>query len=280
MPPLLLNKAWGRVPKSRWFWIFAAAGLGGGSGIWYREAIFFWLFIPSGGQLSPFGGLPVYSEPTGSLNATIKLGLKTAVAAAIPVIWISVMTKIRRWVPDYWWWFTVGLTLSSVTLALAGGAFVYYVFMPAGLGFLLGFGANYAVPVITLGAYTGLFSSMMLWVMLFFQLPLIMFTFAKIGFMPYFRWRMLRKLWWSTAMILSAFISPGFDLVTALMLYAPMVALYEVGLFVAWLTNNNGEDYLGARTVWGAIVWVVRRPVVAWRRVERKMVEYGLAWWW
>ena len=81
-------------------------------------------------------------------------------------------------------------------------------------------------------------------------------------------------------MILSAFISPGFDLVTALMLYAPMVALYEVGLFVAWLTNNNGEDYLGVRTVWGAIVWVVRRPVVAWRRVERKMVEYGLAWWW
>mgnify|MGYP003644371112 CR=1 FL=1 len=274
------GRLWDRIPKSPWLWIFASAGLGFASGIWFREEIFIWLFIPSGGQLSPFDGLPVYSEPTGALNATIKLGLKTAVAGAIPTVWIVLMRKIKRFTPRYWWWFTLAATLSSVMLALAGGSFVYYAFMPAGLGFVLGFGENYAVPVISLGEYTGLMSSMMLWVMVFFQLPLIMFIFAKMGFLPYFRWRLLRKLWWSMMLILAAFISPGFDPISAIILYVPMVALYEVGLFVAWLTNNQGEDFYYVRTIFRAIVWILRRPIVLARLIERALVRHGLAWWW
>jgi len=262
--------------QTPWFWIFASAGLGCASSIWFREAIFLWLFVPSDGRLSPHDGLPIYTEVTGALSATIKLGLKAALFSALPPIWVVIMKRLKPWTPDYWWWFTIVVTLSSAALAVAGIGFVYYYFMPAGLGFLLGFSQAFAVPMIALGSYTGLMSSMMLWVSLFFQLPLIMFTLAKIGFMPYFRWRLLRKLWWSTMLILAGALSPGFDPVTALMLYVPMVALYEVGLLVAWLTNNRGEDFYYMRSITLLVWWIISRPYWIVHRIHRWLAKYGL----
>jgi len=267
---------WSRVPKSRWFWIFIGFGLGAGSSIWFRKALFLWLYVPSRGLLSPFDGLPVFDAPTGALNATIFLGLKSGVVTAIPVAWVALMTKIKPRVPDKWWWFAVTITLSGVGLAIAGGAFVYIALMPAGLGWLLNHGAGYTVPVIKLGEYTGLLGSMMMYMMIIFQLPLLMYALAKVGIMPYFRWRMIRKIYWSTAMILGAFLSPGVELTIAMTLFLSMVALYEVGLFIAWMTNNNGEDYFFARHIGEAVVWTVRRPIVMYRRVMTYLRKHGI----
>jgi sec-independent protein translocase protein TatC len=261
-------------------WVTIAFFFGAATAIALRETIFSALIAPAGGQLSPFeGGLPVYNEPGGILSTVIKTGIKAGFITAIPVVWIYVMTLIKPWLPGRFWWFTFWFTIASVSSSVAGVSFVYFVMMPAGLGFLLNFGNDIATPVILISAYMGLLTSMMLSLVIIFQLPLLMYSTVRIGVMSYSRFTLFRKFFIPTAIFFGTLLSPGADLVNALLLIVPMILLYEVGLFVAWLADPTQGDYLFIKAIWGRIFWVLRRPVVAWRKVERELVRHGIIGW-
>ena len=224
--------------------------------------------------------MPVYNVPGGILATVIKTGIKAGFVTATPMIWVQGMHLLKPWIPGRFWWQAVWFTLAATVSMIAGLSFVYFAMLPAGLGFLLNFGNEIAVPVILLSAYMDLLTSMMLSVGAIFELPLLMFLTVRIGIMSYSRFRLFRKFFIPTAIFFGALISPGADMVNALLLIVPMILLYEVGLFVAWVADPTQGDYLFIKSIWSAIAWVARRPVVAWRRVERKLVGHGLAWWW
>ena len=272
---------------TRRFWIISSFGLGVGSAIWYREALFLWLIIPAGGQLSPFDGLPIITQPSGPIRATVSLALKLGVIATLPALWVVALKMLKPRIPRHYWRFIVVYTLVAQALFVAGAAFAYYSLMPAGLGFMLRFAGDAVVPMIVLPEYIGMLTSLMFWAGIIFEIPSVMFLLSTIGLISYRRFKMLRKFWYSASFIFAWLLSPGADLVVALMLLVPMLLLYEVGMLVSWLARPELGNYLwlgtmgrGLRKVWDGIVWVVRRPVVAWRRGERKLVEHGLVPWW
>jgi sec-independent protein translocase protein TatC len=219
-------------------WVTIAFFFGAATAIALREDIFAALIAPAGGRLSPFdGGLPIYNEPGGILSTVIKTGIKGGFITAIPVVWIHLMTYMKPWLPHRFWWFTFWFTMASVVGAVGGVSFVYFVMMPAGLGFLLNFGNEIATPVILISAYMGLLTSMMLSLVIIFQLPLLMYSTVRLGVMSYRRFAMFRKFFIPTAIFFGTLLSPGADIVNALLLIIPLILLYEVGLFVAWLAD-------------------------------------------
>ena len=262
-------------------WILAAFFFGAGTTIWLRTDVFDWVLAPAGGQLSPFGGKPVYNVPGGMLMALIKTAIKAGVVTAIPMLWIQVMEMMRGWgwMPRRFWRWMVGLSIASLVSTLTGLAFIYYVMLPIGLSFLLNFDSDIAEAMIVLPSYIGLFTSMMLSGAVVFNIPLLMFGTARSGALSYGRYKMLRKFYWPTAIGFGTLLSPGGDLLSAVILSSCLIILYEVGMFVSWVADPTQGDYLWIKTIWGGIWWLLRRPFVAYRKVERKLVKHGLIPW-
>lgn len=264
--------------------------MGAGYSLYFKQEIFNWLLAPAGGQLSPsiegFDGKPTYGSPIGMMAATITIVTKGAMITAMPVTMYSVLSLFKPWLPAAFWRFLVYVTVAAVVSSLAGIAFVYYVMLPVGLGFLLNFGADIAVPLIDIGEYLGLLTALMSAMGIVFLIPIFMFLFTKMRLVKYRHWRWGRMVVPIFASFLGIILTPTTDGVNFLMVSLPVMGLYEVGLFVTWLLDPSDGNYLWIKTIGrliragrNGIVWVIRRPVVAWRRIERKLVEWGIIWW-
>lgn len=83
-----------------------------------------------------------------------------------------------------------------------------------------------------------------------------MFLLTKLRLMTHERLRRYRKYVPAAAFVLSAIITPTFDVVNQVMVAAPIIVLYEVGLIFSWLAE--GGHRLLARRIWNRMKWVAR----------------------
>lgn len=216
--------------------VFLAFGAGAGSTWYFQETVFRWLLAPAQGRLSPFGP-PVFSAPTEMLGAAIHLAMMGGLAAAIPALLLSMFRlaglllspKQRRFVAYF---------LPAAVLCYAGGvAFAYFVLLPVGLAFLLSFGSGVAIPMVRISEYLALVQAMLFWLGVVFELPLVMFLLAKLRLVSHQRFRRYRRYVPAAAFILSALLTPTFDVVNQTLVAVPIIALYELGLLLAWLVR-------------------------------------------
>lgn len=212
-------------------------GLGIGVAWRFRSPIFQWLMAPANGMLSPHDGLLIYTGPTEILGVTFWLMMRTGIIFAVPTALVITFWETHRLFSRDDQKKIAG-TIGSVLLCwLLGASFAYYVMIPAGMGFLLNFGEGYAVPVIRISEYLDIVASMIFWIGVIFELPLIMFLLAKLRIISYRRFQKFHKFMYPTAGIFGAFFSPGLDMVTALLIAGPIIVLYQVGLVLANLAE-------------------------------------------
>src|SRR3990167_2931221 len=231
----------GRRVRFRLIWIFIAFGLGASFTWYYREAIFGLLFAPAGGSLSPYGGLPIFTAPTEMMGATISLAIKGGAVAAIPIAALSVYQLASPWLNRQQRRFAIIFLPAMLVCYLGGAAFAYFVMLPAGLKFLLHFGEGIAVPVISITEYMSLVTAMIFWLGVVFELPLAMFLLARLRIVSHQRFRRFRRYVPAAAFVMSALITPTFDIVNQTMVAVPLIFLFEVGLFLAWLAEPSTE---------------------------------------
>ena len=218
-----------------------AFGVGASLTWYYRSTVFGWLLAPAGDRLST-AGPPIFTSPTEMMSLTIHLALMGGVVVALPVLGLGTFWSLGRLIGFSQAYRRVGVfLLSAVASAVCGVAFAYFVLLPAGLGFLLGFGADIATPTIKITEYVDLVTSMFLWVGLVFELPLAMFLLAKMGIVHHTQLRRLRRYVPAAAFILAAILTPTFDVVNQTLLAVPMILLFEVGVFLAWLARPKAR---------------------------------------
>lgn len=233
--------------------------------------IFAFLIRPAGGALSPFDGLPVYTRPTGMMAATIGLAIKGGAVTALPVATVAVLTLLRPLTGRYWR-FTVVFTAAILLSFLGGAAFGYYILLPTAMKFLLSFGAGIAIPVIDISEYLDLFMGIVFWTGVIFTLPPVMYLVTKFGFVKYSRLRKIRRFVPPFALIFAGILTPTADAVNLMLMAAPMIALYEVGLFVSWVARPEDGNYLWLKTIAAglkrlrdALTWPYRKAKSVWR---------------
>lgn len=237
---------------------FLAFGTGAGLTWYYREVIFGWLIAPADGMLSPHQGLPVYTSPTEILSTTIKLSLTGGVVLAIPVLAGTLFYLVRPLLKRHERRL-VALFLPAILLCyLAGVSFAYFLMLPVGIAFLLHFGEGIAVPTIRISEYLSLVITLIFWLGVIFELPLVMLLLAKLRLVSYQRFKRVRKFVPPAAIIVSAIITPTMDIVNQLMLAGPIIILYEVGLLLAWLAQP-GKGRFVIRKLKALLVGILRR---------------------
>ena len=228
----------GRRIRFRILWTIGAFGAGASTTWYFREVIFGWLLAPANGKLSPYG-LPIFTSPVEMLGMAISLAMKGGLVVAVPVLVFSIFGLVSPLLDPRRRRFIL-LFLPVIFLCYLGGAaFAYFVMLPTGLRFLLHFGTNIAIPFISITAYMSIVTAMLFWLGIVFEIPLVMFMLAKLRLVSRRRLARFRKYVPFAAFFLGAIITPTFDAVNQTMVAVPIIALYEVGLFLAWMAEGG-----------------------------------------
>ncbi len=200
----------------------------------FHERILDVLIRPAEGFGSD-GGKPIYTEVTEFLGITMKVSLLAGVVGALPVVLYQVVMFVAPGLTSRERRYLFLLLPASLLAFAAGAAFGYFVLFPPMVSFLLSFGSDVATPMIKIGNYINLMVSLLFWMGVIFETPLVLFFLAKIGVVtPRFLARQ-RRYAIVVAFILGAMITPTLDPINQSLVALPIIVMYELGIWLAKL---------------------------------------------
>ncbi len=135
--------------------------------------------------------------------------------------------------------YVVPFMTATVSLFLIGVWFAYHWVLPGALKVLIGdFGRRFH-PIITIEDYTNFFLSVILGLGITFELPILIFFLSILGIVD--AKFLLRHIRYAVLVIfvIAAIICPLPDPFSMCLFATPMLALYMVGVGVAWVFNPS-----------------------------------------
>jgi sec-independent protein translocase protein TatC len=190
----------------------------------------------------------------------VKLPMLTALFIASPwllyQVWAFVSPGLYKRERRY----AVPFIFSAAGLFILGGLFAYFVAFRFGLTFLLGIGQSVNVkPMITITDYFDLFGNVILGIGVVFELPVLIFflTLLRIA-SPRFLFSHSRYAVLAIV-VLAALITPTPDIINLMLFSLPMVLLYFVGVFAAYLLVLSREN---KRFPWRTFLIAILIPVL------------------
>ncbi len=207
------------------------------------------------------------------MSATIHLAMMGGLVVAFPVATISVYQLVSPLLGRQKRRFVLIFLPAVFVCYLGGVAFAYFVMLPVGLNFLLHFGVGIAVPLISITEYMSLVTAMLFWLGVVFELPLAMFLLTKLRLVRYEQFRRIRRYVPAAAFVLSALLTPTFDVVNQTMVALPIILLFEVGLFLSWVADRGlGRLTLWLRTIAYRILLKMKRKIRGMARFLRRLM--------
>jgi sec-independent protein translocase protein TatC len=187
----------------------------------------------------PIGGTEALQaiEVTESIGAFMRISLLSGFVLAFPYILIEFFTFINPGLKRSERLFLLGAAPMALVLFLAGLAFSYFVMLPTALPFLLNFLGITTVPRPS--NYIRFVTSLMFWIGIAFQFPLVIYVMARMGIV---RARMLVEGWRIAVIaiaVLAAAVTPTVDPVNMALVMAPMTALYFLSIGLAALAERG-----------------------------------------
>ncbi len=117
-------------------------------------------------------------------------------------------------------------------LFYSGTVFCYFITLPFGINFLLGFGSEELKPVISVGRFVNFVTVFILAFGIIFELPILMVFAAKIGIVTRSFFARHRKYALLLIAIIAALLTPTPDIVNMLLMGGPLYILYEAGIVI------------------------------------------------
>ena len=194
----------------------------------FTTEIFNWIRAPIAPYL-PAGGL-VFTAPMDKFVAHLKIALFGGVLLACPwwiyQIWKFVAPGLYKKEQKI----ALGFIFSGSALFLGGVSFAYFIVFPMAFQFLMTYGGDVDKPMITIEKYMSFFVTTSVMFGVAFELPLILTTLGMLGIITQEFLRKKRRLAIVGLAAASAIMTPP-DLLSMLMMFVPMVGLYEISVF-------------------------------------------------
>ena len=182
----------------------------------------------------------VFLGPADALAAQLKVAGFLGIAFAMPIIlfeiWRFVSPGLTPREKRYVWPVVVaGLFLFVL------GVLIGYVVIPYTLNFLLNFSQGIADPMLTIDAYIGFVTTMMLAFGLILEFPIVLIGLSRVGILDYRRIASRRR-WAILAIVLFAIVlTPGGDPISPLILSGVMFILFEGSLQIIRLMGRRSR---------------------------------------
>lgn len=180
-------------------------------------------------NLRPFGQLFLY------VQIAIMVGIIISIPNLFYQLWQFIAPALRKQERRYIFWIVV---FSSLCF-LAGIAFAYFVMLPLTLKFAAQFGSDSIKNEFAVDEYMSIILSVMLAAGLVFELPMISFFLSKLGILKPSLMRRYRRHAIVFIMVAAAFLTPGTDPVSQIVLAVPLVLLYEISILISKLSQKK-----------------------------------------
>jgi sec-independent protein translocase protein TatC len=193
-------------------------------------------------QVLPPGSRMIYTQPGEAFGLYIQISLIAGVVLAAP--WI--MYQVWLFIAPGLYTNEKRLAIPFVALGTLGfvtGTLVnHYLTFPFMMRFFASFNTPDLVFMPRLEDVFDLYTKMLLGMGLVFQMPMVVYTLAKLRMVTarfllrHFKYAFL------IIFIVAAVITPTGDMVTQAIFAAPMIALYLLSIFIAWFVRPKESD--------------------------------------
>ena len=185
----------------------------------------------------PVGGVEALQsiEVTESIGTFMRVSLLTGFVLAFPYILFELFAFVNPGLKRAERRLVLFAIPFSFLLFAAGIGFTYFVLLPTALPFLLSFMGVTTVPRPS--NYVRFVTSLMFWIGVSFQFPLVIYVLAGLGFVNA---RSLARNWRFAIVgiaVLAAAATPTVDPVNMALVMAPMIVLYLISIVLAALAG-------------------------------------------
>lgn len=202
--------------------------------------------------------LKVLMEPIKYVQFIFVSPAEAFVASLQLAIWVGLIISLPVVLREIFWFVSPGLTKKEKKLSIPviifayflfiiGVIFAYYVLLPVGVKFLIGFAPPDIKPMISIGRYISFCAILILGTGFMFETPILLLFLAIIGVIT---GKLLRQQWRYAILlsfIIGAVITPSVDIFTQGLLAGALIFLYYISILMVelWeLLNKKKSDIL------------------------------------
>ncbi len=215
----------------------------------FHEGILEWITAPLNEALAEVthlskkaaDGMVTTHQVGGAFFVALKVSFFAGLLGALPFIlyqlWLFVAPGLYNNEKKMVLPFVVG----GSTMFFVGVMFAYYVVTPFGFQFLITFGSFLYTPLINIEDYVGFFTKIMMGFGIAFELPVFAYFLALLGLVTdktlkdFFKYAVL------IIFVAAALLTPP-DILTQLLMAAPLILLYGVSILIVRAVNPHKED--------------------------------------
>jgi sec-independent protein translocase protein TatC len=198
------------------------------------------------GSLPPGTEFLIYTRPGEGFAFYLDLSLIGGVVLAAPFVAWQVWKFIAPGLYVNERRLVVPFVLLAVTGSIAGAAFSHFVLFPSMMTFFRGFESAHMRFMPRVEDTFALYKNTLIGMVLVFQIPTIVYVLARIGVVtPRLLWRHLKHAVLG-AVIVAAVLTPSADPWNQLVFAMPIVAMYVIGIAIAWVVQPRGRGAEGA----------------------------------
>ncbi len=222
-------------------WAAGALIIGTIIGFIFAEPLLQFLLEPYS-EFSPEGAQKLQTlRPTEGIETFFKVALLSGFIITMPII-----------LQQFWIFISPGLTKKerlyvyvfipvALGLFFLGIAFAWFILVPAAVMFLANFMPDVFQAEWTGEEYISFLTTMLFWLGVSFQMPVIIYVVARVGLVG---GTAMREQWRFAIVgvaVLAAAVTPSIDPVTMLLTMAPLFILYLLSIGMAYLGQRQFE---------------------------------------
>src|SRR5436309_5972 len=194
------------------------------------------------------GGRLVFTSPAEPFMLTLKVAFALGCLVASPVVIYQIWAFLSPALYERERRLIIPALAVGVVLFLAGAIACYQWLLPAALKVLIGFQRSDLTAMITIDRYFGMAVPFVVGCGLVAELPLVVTILASLGIVtPQFLGRQ-RRYAIVIAAFLAAILTPP-DAVSMMLMLGPLLLLYELSIWCAWVASRRRARRIAAATM-------------------------------
>ena len=183
-------------------------------------------------KVLPEGSHAIYTTLPEGFFTRMHIAFVAGVFVSSPVIFYQVWSFIAPGLYEDEKRHILPVAFMSAFFFVSGGAFCYFVVFPQAFAFFVSYATDSIVAMPKVSDYLSFVLKLILAFGLVFEMPLFAFFLARMGIITAELMRRVRRYAILGIFIVAAILSPP-DVVSQLLMAAPMLVLYEISIYVA-----------------------------------------------
>ena len=188
-----------------------------------------------------FEGMITTHQVGGAFFVALKVSFFAGILIAMPIILWQIWQFIAPGLYDNEKKMVLPFVIGGSVMFMVGVLFAYYIVTPFGFQFLITFGSFLYTPLINIEDYVGFFTKIMFGFGLAFELPVFAYFLALLGLITdktlinFFKYAIV------IIFLIAALLTPP-DVLTQLLMAAPLIILYGISILIVRYVNPDKSD--------------------------------------